>query len=111
MKPIIEGNATYKISSGNGTTDNGYLEMSYDGDIMDIAHANNNNIIIMQFNNDELIELLSRPSDPMPLDERIQYDYSIRRPISSPRVGSNSRSRSKKSHSKSIRTKSRRKTH
>ena len=47
MNPIIEGNATYKISSGNSTIDNGYLEMSYDGDIMDIAHANNKNIIII----------------------------------------------------------------
>jgi len=110
MNPIIEGNATYKISSGNSTIDNGYLEMSYDGDIMDIAHANNKNIIIMQLNNDELMELLSRPSDTMPLDERIQYDYSTQTPRSSTRTGSNSRSRSKKSHSKSKRSKSRRKT-
>jgi hypothetical protein len=110
MNPIIEGNATYKISSGNSTIDNGYLEMSYDGDIMDIAHANNKNIIIMQLNNDELMELLSRPSDTMPLDERIQYDYSTHTPRSSTRTGSNSRSRSKKSHSKSKRSKSRRKT-
>lgn len=79
MNSVFEGNASYKITSDNGVHDTGYVEMTYDGDKMDIAHANNNNIIIMQLDNDELMELLARPADPMPLDERILYDYPKRK--------------------------------
>lgn len=79
MNSVLEGNASYKITSDNGVSDSGYIEMSYDGDKMDIAHANNNNIIIMQLDNDELMEILARPADPIPLDERILYDYPKRK--------------------------------
>lgn len=79
MNGVFEGNASYKITSDNGVSDAGYVEMSYDGDKMDIAHANNNNVIIMQLDNDELMEILARPANPMPLDERILYDYPKRK--------------------------------
>ena len=101
MNSVFEGNATYKITSDNGVSDTGYVEMAYDGEKIDIAHANDNNIIIMQLDNDELMELLAIPADPTPLDERIRYDYPKRK--SARRKSARKRSPATKKRSKSRR--------
>lgn len=72
---MFQGNASYKITSKNNQTKEGYFQLNYDGDNATLAEIENNKITITQLNSDDINDLLTMPKHTMSLMERLQRDY------------------------------------
>lgn len=103
MSTMIEGIAAYKVTDKNKIVDKGYFQVEYDGDELNVAGVQNNQIMIMSMTNDEIMKLLSRRADPRPIEERLQMDFGKPVVVKSP--SKKSRRRKPKSASSRRKTK------
>lgn len=103
MSTLFEGIAAYKVTDKNKILDKGYFQMEYDGDELNMAGVQNNQIMIVSMTNDEIMELLSRKADPRPIEERLQLDFG--KPVVVKSASKKSRQRKHKSPSSKRRTK------
>lgn len=106
MSTLIEGIAAYKVTDKNEAAGKGYFQMEYDGEELNMAGVQNNQILIMSMTNDEIMELLSRRADPRPIEERLQSDFG--KPVIVRSHSKKSRRRKHKSASSRRRTRTKR---
>jgi len=73
-QPFIEGMAAYKVSVNNKTIDKGYFNMNFDGETLDIAGVQGDKLIVMSLDEDDVMNLLAKPSSSNTLMERLSTD-------------------------------------
>lgn len=74
-QPLIEGMAAYKVSVNNKTIDKGYFNMNFDGETLDIAGVQGDKLIVMSLDEDDVMNLLAKPSSSNTLIERLSSDF------------------------------------
>ncbi len=74
-QPFIEGMAAYKVSVNNKTIDKGYFNMNFDGETLDIAGVQGDKLIVMSLDEDDVMNLLAKPSSSNTLMERLSSDF------------------------------------
>ena len=74
-QPLIEGMAAYKVSVNNKTIDKGYFNMNFDGETLDIAGVQGDKLIVMSLDEDDVMNLLAKPSSSNTLMERLSSDF------------------------------------
>ena len=72
---LIEGMAAYKVSVNNKTVDKGYFNMNFDGETLDIAGVQKDKLIVMSLDEDDVMNLLAKPSSSNTLMERLSSDF------------------------------------
>ncbi len=74
-QPLIEGMAAYKVSVNDEIIDKGYFNMNFDGETMDIAGVRGDKLIILSLDEEDVMNLLAKPSSSNTLMERLSRDY------------------------------------
>ena len=74
-QPLIEGMAAYKVSVNDEIIDKGYFNMNFDGETMDIAGVKGDKLIVLSLDEDDIMNLLAKPSSSNTLMERLSRDY------------------------------------
>ena len=110
MSTLIEGIAAYKVTDKNKILDKGYFQMEYDGNEFNMAGVQNDQIMIMSMTNDDIMELLSRRSDPRPIEERLELDFGKPIIVKSPSKKSHRRKPKSTSSKRKTKTKTKTKT-
>ena len=75
-QPLIEGMAAYKVSVNDNIIDKGYFNMNFDGETIDIAGVKGNQLILLSLDEDDIMNLLAKPSSSNTLMERLSKDYN-----------------------------------
>lgn len=74
-QPLIEGMAAYKVTVNEKTIDKGYFNMNFDGETLDIAGVQGDKLIVMSLDEDDVMNLLAKPSSSNTLMERLSSDF------------------------------------
>ena len=74
-QPLIEGMAAYKVTVNEKTIDKGYFNMNFDGETLDIAGVQKDKLIVMSLDEDDVMNLLAKPSSSNTLMERLSSDF------------------------------------
>ena len=74
-QPLIEGMAAYKVSVNDEIIDKGYFNMNFDGETMDIAGVKGDKLIVLSLDEDDIMNLLAKPSSSNTLMESLSRDY------------------------------------
>lgn len=100
---IHSSGETKSIINGDVLTDKSFVA-NYDGKNMKITGHNNDNKFNVKMTNDDIIELLSKPSSKLTLKQRLMNDYNVK---SSTTHTKSTKKRGNKGHKKTIKNKQR----
>ena len=73
--PLFEGMAAYKVTANNQILDKGYFNINFDGETMDIAGVKGNKLIVLSLDEEDVMNLLAKPSSNNTLLERLSSDF------------------------------------
>lgn len=116
MKTYFESTTSSKLFENGKLKKKSGLNVSYDGNQLDVDVYDNKERIYMQLDNDELGQLISLPSSKHTLEERLRHDFPLVKHKSQHKKKSHKiKSHKRKSHHKKTKSpkhiKTRKKSH
>ena len=79
MNSFLKASANAQLVHNNNIIDETSMKAIYDGEDLNIITENNDNMVYIKLNNQEILDLLAIPANPLDLEQRLKKDFYVKK--------------------------------